>query len=222
MRFGTKTTDTEPGTDPEATMARVLRRAALIGTVVVAVYLLVSFLLEWLGWTTRGIDRVTFSIVYSFCILLIAFVTITQMRYYRRTGQNRFGLFGISRRAWEIRQIGFLVAAGSFALGLFGVPPEILAPFFIAGVVASIVGFAGIMGSSLGTGFATLGVLLSVGAALYNALAGTDYTKPIIQSVIYAGMGLVAVGMVIFFVRRWRRRNESMDGNDPTAPGSRS
>lgn len=218
-----KTTDTESGTDAEAAMARKLRRVALIGTVVVAVSLAILFVLDlWLGRLSKPHRLVFVDALLSFTLFIMAYITITQMRYYRRTGQNRIGAFGVSRRAWEIRQIGFLAAMGSFMLYVYGVPAEILAPIFIAGVVASIVGFAGIMGSSLGTGFATLGVLLSAGGALYNALAGTDYTKPIIQSVIYAGMGLVAVGMIIFFVRRWRQRNESKDGDDRASPGNQS
>ncbi len=223
MRFGTKASSADPDTDPDVSMARILRPVVFIGMAILFIGLTTFFVLDLgLGWLSKARGFLFFEALYSFFIIWFAVITTIQIRHYRRTGQDRFGFFGVSRRAWEVRQIGFLVAMGSFALILFGAPAEIMVPIFIVGFAASIIGFAGIMGSSLGSGFATLGVLLSAGGALYNALAGTDYMKPIIQSVIYAGMGLVAVAMIIFFVRRWRRRNESKGGDDPASPGNQS
>lgn len=219
MNFRTKTTETPHGSDPWAPTSRRNKRIILSAIAIIFVVLIANFVLDYLlGWLSKRQNWILGMVMISFVILFAAYHTIVRVRHYRLTGQDRIsmGPFNISRRAFEFQQIGFFVAFTSTYLILLGVPipDEIIRPILFGGMAMFIAGFAGVFGASFGTGFATLGVILSAGGALYYAIAGTESTKPIIQSVIYAGMGLVTVGMVIFFVRRWRRRNESEGGDE--------
>jgi MFS family permease len=218
MNFRTKTTETPHESGPWAPTSRRNKRIILSAVAIIVVILIADFVLyRLLGWLSKRQVRILDMFLFSFAPLILAYFTIIQVRHCRLTGQDRIsmGPFKVNRRAYELQQIGFFVEIIGFLLILFGapVPDEIIRPILFGGMAMFIAGFAGVFGATFGTGFATLGVILSAGGALYYAIAGTENTKPIIQSVIYAGMGLVAVGMIMFFIRRWRRRNESKGGD---------
>ncbi len=210
MNVETKTTETPRGSDPWAPTSRRNKRIILSGIAIIAVILITDFVLDYfLGWLSKRQVRILDVFLFSFVFLYIAYLTIIRVRHYRLSGQDRIsmGPFNVSRRAFELQQIGFFATIVSTFLIILGVPipDEIIRPILFGGMAMFIAGFAGVFGATFGTGFATLGVILFAGGALYYAIAGTENTKPIIQAVIQAGMGLVAVAMIIFFVRRWRR-----------------
>ncbi len=219
MRMRTNTSSSEPVDDRETVVARRLRRVVLFGTIVTAIWLVIEFVFDtWLGLLSRQHSDILWKTVMSFFLLLMAYVTAVQIRHYRRTGQKRIGPFGESRLAWEIWEVAFLLFMGSIMLAIWGVVPAKIAGSIAAvAFAAAIVGFAGMMGSSLGSGLATIGVILSAGGALYKTLVGADQMKAIIHTIIYLGVGLVGVAILIFIVRQ--RRKEKGNGNGKGVAG---
>jgi MFS family permease len=207
LKLVTKTTEASRGTDPWSPASRRNKCILFASIAIIAVILIAGFALDYsMGWLSKRQNRILDVLLFLFLFLYFAYFKIIQVRHYRRIGQERIGMgpFKISRWTFEVQSIGFFTAITSAFITVLAIPipDEIIRPIFIGGMVVFIAGFASAIGSSFSSSFATLGVLLSAGGALYNALAGTDFTRPITQSIIYAGIGLVAVAVITFFIDR--------------------